>query len=166
MPRGAPCRGLSIIIPGASQSQHNGDSWVTGDNWIGKVVSAIEHGPDWATTAIFITWDDCGCFYDHVNPLLYNPDWGIRVPMVIVSPYARAGYTDSTPTSFSGILAYVEHRFGLAPLTTSDAGAYDFHSAFDYAQLPLPPVTIVMRHVPTSSLRWMATHRPDPNDPT
>ena len=58
---------------GVDTSQHNDDSMLAGDNWIGKVVSAIENGPDWASTAIFITYDDCGCFYDHVAPPV-NPD--------------------------------------------------------------------------------------------
>ena len=53
---------------GADASQHNSNSMLAGDNWIGRVVSAIQNGPDWASTAIFITYDDCGCFYDHVRP--------------------------------------------------------------------------------------------------
>ena len=108
-----------------------------GDNWIGSVVSAIENGPDWNSTAIFITYDDCGCFYDHVAPPVNG--WGIREPMVIVSPYAKPGYTDTTHTTFSGILAYTEHIFGLSPLGENDAQAYDFHNAFNYSQAPLAP---------------------------
>ena len=81
-----------------------------GDNWIGSIVNAIEQGPQWTSTAIFITWDDCGCFYDHVPP---PPGLGIRVPMLLVSPYAKAGYTDSAAASFASILAYTEHAFTL-----------------------------------------------------
>ena len=104
----------------------------TGDNYIGSVVSAIQASPDWASTAIFITYDDCGCFFDYVNPLKYNSSWGIRVPMVIVSPFAKLGYTDSTPTTFAGTLAFVEHVFRLAPLNSTDAGAFDYRNAFCY----------------------------------
>ena len=88
---------VSLVTPNQTNSQHNGDSMAVGDNWIGSVVSAIENGPDWSTTAIFLTWDDCGCFYDHVAP---PPGLGIRVPMVIISPYAKASYTtpESPPT--------------------------------------------------------------------
>ena len=157
---------FSVVTPTSPQSQHNGDSWTAGDRWIGRVVSAIEQGPDWSSTAIFITWDDCGCFYDHVNPLGYEPTWGVRVPMVIVSPYAKAGFTDSGPTTFSGILAYTEHLFGLAPLTASDAGAYDFGDSFDYAQEPLGPVPMVDEVVPLSSRVWIAAHPPSETDPT
>ena len=104
-----------------------------GDNWIGEVVSAIENGPDWYSTAIFITYDDCGCFYDHVPP---PAGLGIRVPMVIVSPYAKAGFTDHNLATNSSILAYAESVFGVEPVDEQDASAYDFREAFDYGQAP------------------------------
>ena len=82
-----------------------------GDNWIGSVVSAIQHGVQWRSTAIFITYDDCGCFYDHAAP---PSGWGVRVPMVIVSPWAKPGHNDPRRASFSSMLAFTEHIFGLA----------------------------------------------------
>jgi phospholipase C len=122
----------AIVTPTAVDSQHNNNDMSTGDNYIGQTVAAIQAGPDWSSTAIFITYDDCGCFYDHVDPLQYNATWGIRVPMVIVSPYVKLGYTDSTPTTFAGTLAFVEHLFGLPPLNSTDATAYDYRGAFCY----------------------------------
>src|SRR5207249_1349177 len=86
---------FSIVIPAQLDSQHPHASMARGDNWFGSVVQQIESGPDWGSTAIFITWDDCGCFYDHVNPWQYDRSWGVREPMIIVSPYAKPGYTDS-----------------------------------------------------------------------
>jgi phospholipase C len=126
-----------------------------GDNWIGQAAAAVMNGPQWSSTALFITYDDCGCFYDQVRPGI-NPDGtpqGPRTPLVIVSPYARAGYTDTTPATFAGILAFTEHTFGLAPLNANDRGAYDFRNAFNYAQPPLRPVHMMMRPLPP----W-ATH--------
>jgi phospholipase C len=108
-----------------------------GDDWIGKVVSAIMNGPDWDSTAIFLTWDDCGCFYDHVPP---PAGLGIRVPMIIISPYARPGYTDSTNAQFASVLAFTEHTFGLPALSSVDANAYDYFGAFNFSQTPLPPL--------------------------
>ena len=122
----------SVVTPTTADSQHNRDAMSTGDNFIGSTVAAIQAGPDWSSTAIFITYDDCGCFYDHLNPLQYNASWGIRVPMVIVSPFAKLGYTDGAATSFAGTLAFVEHRFGLAALGTADATAYDYRNSFCY----------------------------------
>jgi phospholipase C len=143
----------SVVVPGAGtagDSQHNGHSMTAGDNWIGSVASAVMNGPAWSSTVLFITYDDCGCFYDQVPPGT-NPDGtqqGPRTPLVIVSPYTRPGYTDTTATTFAGILAYVEHTFGLRPLGANDARAYAFAGAFNYAQLPLRPVRMVTRPVP------------------
>jgi phospholipase C len=120
----------SIVTPPAAESQHNNNDMSTGDNFVGQTVAAIQASPEWSSTAIFVTYDDCGCFYDHVNPLQYNSTWGIRVPMVIVSPYAKLGYTDSTPTTFAGTLAFVEHSFGLPALNSTDGTAYDYRGAF------------------------------------
>jgi phospholipase C len=154
---------LSLVIPAPIESQHNSDSITQGDNWIGSVVSAIEHSPDWDSTAIFITYDDCGCFYDHVAP---PPGLGIRVPMVIVSPYARAAYTDSTVASFASVLAYTEHTLDVPSLNGDDSSAYDYSGSFDYTQAPLPPVPLVTRPVPPASLRYMKAHPLSPDDPT
>jgi phospholipase C len=155
----------SVVTPLSENSQHPPQSMAQGDNWIGSVVSAIENGSDWGSTAIFLTWDDCGCFYDHVNPLQYGAK-GIRVPMVIVSPYARPGYTDSTPATFLSMLAFAEHTFGLPPLNGYDRGSYDFGGSFDFAQEPLHPVQMVTKRIPAGGLAWLAQHPLDPDDPT
>ena len=147
---------FSIITPGgqtAKFSEHNKMFMTTGDDWLGQVASAVMNGPDWKSTALFITWDDCGCFYDHVRPGT-NPDGtlqGPRVPMVIVSPYARHGYTDTTATTFAGILAYTEHNFGLTPLGVNDKKAYPFTHAFNYHQRPLGPAHMVYRPWPPAA---------------
>src|SRR5205085_1152265 len=82
-------------------------------------------------------------FYDQAPPpASLNADRqqaGPRSPLIIVSPYARPGFVDTTATTFAGILAYTEHNFGLSPLATNDAAAYDFANAFNYAQAPRPP---------------------------
>jgi phospholipase C len=159
---------FSLVVPGDTttrDSEHNGTSMTAGDNWVGQVASAVMNGPDWNTTALFITYDDCGCFYDQVPPGT-NPDGtaqGPRTPLLIVSPYARPGFTDSTPTSFAGILAYTEQTLGLRSLSNDDASAYGFANAFNYNQAPLAPVRTVQRPLPAS-----ARHLPPPdaNDPT
>ena len=146
----------SIVTPTASNSQHNSFSMAVGDNWIGKVVGAIEEGPDWSSTAIFITWDDCGCFYDHMPPP--RPSWGIRVPMIVVSPWAKAGFTDTKDATFISVLAFAEHTFGLTPLNKADARVYDFQNVFDFSQTPVTPVAMTTQHVPRSELRHIAKH--------
>lgn len=163
----------SLLLGGAPPNynnvvQHNGMSMAVGDSWIGQIVTAIENGPDWDSTAIFITYDDCGCFYDHVPPGV-NPDGtqqGTRIPMVIVSPYARAGYTDSTHATFASILAYVEQTFGLAPLGINDAEAYPYTNAFDYSQTPLPGIHMVRESITPAEQQYIADHPGIPDDPT
>jgi len=83
-----------------------------------------------------------------------NPDGtaqGPRTPLVIVSPYAKPGYTDRTATTFAGILAYTEHTFGLTPLGPNDKQAYPFTNAFNYRQAPLRPARMVYRPWPADA---------------
>lgn len=157
----------SAAVIGTETSQHNHQSMLGGDNWIGRVVSAVENGPDWDSTAIFITYDDCGCFYDHVPPPT-NADGtrqGVRLPMVIVSPYAAAGSTDSGDASIASVLAFTERTFGLPALSVNDAAAYDYRDAFGFDQPPRSGVALHQSVVPKASIAWAKAH-PDDDDPT
>jgi phospholipase C len=132
---------------------HNQFSMTACDNYIGQLVQAVENGPDWSSTAVFITFDDFGGFYDQVPPPL-SPDFtqeGPRSPLIIVSPYAKPGFTDTTPATFAGILAYTEHTFGLGALGPNDNYAYPFSNAFNYSQVPLKPARMVQRPLPASA---------------
>ncbi|HJP64966.1 MAG TPA: alkaline phosphatase family protein, partial [Actinomycetota bacterium] len=153
---------VSFVFPVWDQSQHNKSSMAAGDNFIGDVVDAVMSGPQWSSTAIFITYDDCGCFYDHVPP---PNGLGIRVPMVIVSPYAKPAYTDSTVASFASILAFIEHNWQIPALSSADAAAYDYRGSFDFTQQPVARVRLVRTAIPEWERRWLAEHPPDPNDP-
>jgi phospholipase C len=118
---------------------------------------------------VFITWDDFGGFYDQVPPPntldANGQQAGPRLPLIIVSPYAKPGFTDTSPTTFAGILGYTEHTFGLAPLGVNDAQAYDFSNAFNYSQLPLKLVPMVHRPLPAAARRIRVTPALA-NDPT
>ena len=105
------------------------------------------HGPDWATTAIFLTWDDWGGFYDHVPPQQVDAfGLGIRVPMLVISPYARAGTVDHRWGEFSSVLRFIEDNWGIDQrLTGRDARAGDLAYDFDFAQEPLPPDPLPLR---------------------
>jgi phospholipase C len=158
---------FSILLPengpSGQTSQHNGASMMVGDNWIGQVLTAIANGPDWSSTAVFITYDDCGCFYDHVAP---PAGLGIRVPMVIVSPFAKRRFTDSKSASFASMLAFTEHLFGLDPLTDADAHAYDYSDSFNFSQGQQAPPRLVQQAIPPAEASYLTHHPPDPNDPT
>jgi len=152
---------VSFLMPAGSTDirydQHNTQSNAAGDNWIGKVASAIMGSPDWSSTAFIITYDDCGCFYDQVPPPV-GPDGrqdGPRAPFVIVSPYAKSGYTDSTPTTSTGsILAFIEADFGLPALNANDAHAYNLMGAFNFTAAPqLTHPRMLWRKLPASDYR-------------
>jgi phospholipase C len=156
---------FAIVAPPGSVSQHNADSMAVGDNWLGSVVGAIQSGPDWPNTAIFITYDDCGCFYDHVPPP--QTGWGIRVPTVIVGPYVIPGSTDSGDATYASLLAYAEHVYGLPALSEADANAYDYAGSFDYGAAPsLARLHMVKRQIPASERDWIKDHPADEDDPT
>ena len=156
---------FSIVIPRGDQSQHGGTSMIVGDNWMSSLVKSVMDGPNWNSTAIFITYDDCGCFYDHVKP---PPGLGVRLPMVIVSPWVKPRYTDHATASLASMLTFTEHNFGLAPLNQNDANAYDYRNSFDYNQIPLPAIDLKPNPVPKASVDRISKSPPfesdDPND--
>jgi phospholipase C len=161
---------FSMVTPGGRDflsAGHNGMSMTACDNWAGQLTRAVMNSPEWRNTAVFLTFDDFGGFYDQVPPPV-GPDGtqeGPRVPMIIISPYARAGYTDNTATTFAGILAYLEQDFGLKALGVNDADAYPFTNAFNYSQTPLRPVRMVQRPLSPSAKRIRVTPALE-HDPT
>ncbi len=129
---------FSFVRPGVGYSEEPPEDVGEGDLWLGQLLAAIEASPDWPSTAVFVTYDEGGGFYDHVSPPLASPFGdGTRTPMVIVSPYARHGVYHARTTNLS-ILAFVEHLFGLAPLDRLVAQQNDLAGAFDLARVPLP----------------------------
>jgi phospholipase C len=117
-----------------------------GENWTVSQINAImSNRSAWAHTAIVLTWDDWGGLYDHVRPPRGpNPFimYGLRVPAIVISPYARRGLVDHTQYTFSSLLRLAEVTFGLQPLTPLDAHANSMLSAFDFKQRPTPPLTL------------------------
>lgn len=131
------------IIPSDPVSEHPPSSIRDGMAYVTGLVNAVMESPDWNTTAIFISWDDWGGFYDHVPPP--NVDrygFGIRVPGLVISPYAKQGYIDHKVYSTGSWLKIVEERFGVPSMTNRDASAIDMTDAFDFTQKPRRPVIL------------------------
>ena len=147
---------VTWITPAASYSDHAGAGLTAeGPDWVASVTNAIGASRFWNSTAIFITWDDWGGWYDHVNPpQVDNMGLGFRVPLIIVSPFARAGYISHVPHEFSSFLKYTEEVFNLPSLGTRDVMADDFADCFNYSQTPQPynkvPVVFSADHFITS----------------
>jgi len=123
------------VTPTQAASDHPKVNNGSGPSWVASVVNAIGSSQYWSNTAIFITWDDWGGFYDHVSPTIYNSfELGFRVPLVVVSPYAKPGYVSHGQHEFGSILKFVEETFNLPSLGTTDVRADDLSDCFDFTQ--------------------------------
>jgi phospholipase C/archaellum component FlaF (FlaF/FlaG flagellin family) len=143
---------VSWMVADHHYMEHPGQSVCNGENWTVKQLNALMQGPNWGSTAVFITWDEFGGFYDHVPPP-QTDEYGLgpRVPLLIISPYARPGYISHTEYEFSSFLKLVEERFNLAPLNLRDANANDMQDSFDFAQQPLAPLVLPLRNCSPAS---------------
>src|SRR5207302_9285753 len=103
---------VSWITPNGKVSEHPAALVSTGQSYVPGLVNAIMRSPDWSSTAIFLTWDDWGGFYDHVVPPPVDANgYGLRVPGLVISPYARRGFVDHTTYSFDAYVKFIEDDF-------------------------------------------------------
>ena len=103
---------VSWVIPNGKVSEHPTGLLSDGQAWVTKVVNAVMRSPNWRSTAIFLTWDDWGGFYDHVEPPVVDlHGYGLRVPGLVISPYAKRGYIDHQTLSFDAYLKFIEDDF-------------------------------------------------------
>jgi len=124
---------VAWVNPNVHDSDHPGVSDGTGPSWVASIVNAVGKSPDWKSTAIFVTWDDWGGLYDHVAPTIYDSyEYGLRVPLIVVSPYARSGYVSHVTHDFGSILKFTEEAFGLPSLGFADARADDLSDCFNF----------------------------------
>jgi phospholipase C len=130
---------VSWVIPDGADSDHASSNDGTGPSWVASIVNAIGTSQYWGNTAVIITWDDWGGWYDHVPPTIYNSyEYGFRVPLIIVSPYSRQGYVSHVTHDFGSILKFTEEVFNLPSLGYADSRADDFSDCFDLTQTPIP----------------------------
>src|SRR5579871_223517 len=165
---------VSWVIPNGRNSDH-ADLTTSrgGPSWVAAVVNAIGNSSYWSNTAIIITWDDWGGWYDHVPPFKIVDDktswgsgyvYGFRVPLIVVSPFARARYISHQNHDFGSILKFIEANFGLSPLGYADTYAPDdLDDCFDFNQAPLTFHTIA---APLKAADFINDKRPktDPDD--
>jgi phospholipase C len=146
------------IAPSSNVSDHPGgpSTTKTAMAYVTRLINAAMQGPDWDSTAIFLTWDDWGGFYDHVDPPRVDAmGFGLRVPGLVISPYAKPGYIDHTTLSFDSYLKLIEDRFlggqRLDPATMSrpdsrptvrERSASPLLKGFDFTQEPTPPLVL------------------------
>jgi phospholipase C len=149
---------VSWIVPNDSVSEHPPARISVGQAFTTSVINAAMEGPDWNSTAIFLTWDDWGGFYDHVVPPKVDQNgYGIRVPALVISPYAKKGYIDHQTLSFDAYLKFIEDDFlngrRIDPATDARPDSRptvrenvpilgDLKGDFDFSQEPAPPVIL------------------------
>ena len=150
---------VSWVIPAAKVSEHPGrGSMEPGYAYVTSTINAVMHSPSWDTSAIFLIWDDWGGFYDHVEPIrIDSMGYGLRVPGLVISPYAKQGFIDTQTLSPDAYLKFIEDRFlggqRIDPATDGRPDSRpnvrenqpqlgDISNDFDFTQAPLLPLLL------------------------
>ncbi len=149
---------VSWVIPSGSVSEHWPATVSDGVAYVTSVINAAMKSPDWDSTAIFLAWDDWGGLYDNVVPPQVDEDgYGLRVPGLVISPYAKPGYVDHQTLSFDAYAKFIEDDFlngqrldpktdgrpDPRPTVREDVNVLgDLSSDFDFTQAPRPPVLL------------------------
>jgi phospholipase C len=145
-----------VVTPNET-SDHPPGSVCAGENDSVAKIDAVMQGPQWGSTAIFLFWDDFGGYYDHVPPpQIYTYGLGPRVPLVIISPYAKPAYVSSTVYSAASLLSFAENVFGLPPIVEADTLANNLADSFDFTQNPIPPLILQPRTCPAMPVKCAA----------
>ena len=155
---------VSWVVPSGDVSEHPPSRISDGQAYVTSLVNAVMRGPDWPSTAIFLAWDDWGGFYDHVVPTRVDRDgYGLRVPSLVISPYARRGFIDHQTLSFDAYAKFIEDVFldgvRLDPSTDGRPDSRpevrenadqlgDLFADFDFDQPPRPPLLLSPRPPP------------------
>jgi phospholipase C len=163
---------VSWLIPDLNDSEHPAWPVSTGQSYVTRLINAVMRSPDWYSSAIFLTWDEWGGFYDHVvPPKVDNLGYGLRVPGIVISPYAKTGYIDHQTLSFDAYLKFIEDDFlGGQRLSPKTDGRPDrrpdvresrpilgnLAKDFNFGQKPRPP--LILPVCPNTTL----TGVPDP----
>ncbi len=143
---------VSWVIPAGQNSDHAGNGYKGGPAWVASIVNAMGKSKYWKDCAIFVVWDDWGGWYDHVQPQIFNSyELGFRVPLIVVSPYAKRGFVSHTHYEFGSILKFVEQTFGTGTLNTTDVRANSLEDAFNFSMQR-------RSFVPIRAPRYRATH--------
>jgi len=149
---------VSWVVPYIGASEHPPDDIRPGQAWVTRLVDAVMRGPLWGSSVIFLTWDDWGGFYDHVEPPVVDQNgFGIRVPRLAISPWVKPGLIDHQTLSFGSYLRFIEDRFlgqeRLDPATLSRPDSRptvrenaaiqgDLWNEFEFTQQPNPPLVL------------------------
>ena len=141
------------------ESEHPPDAECPGENLSVDLINAAMESPHWNEMAILVTWDDWGGFYDHVKPPVHECadgqvfENGFRLPLILISPYAKKGFVLKQETEQASVPRLIEDLWGMKYMSTRDHRARDGHAgslmgAFDFQKSPRPPVILQTRSCP------------------
>jgi phospholipase C len=153
---------VTWVTPRFQLSDHPPFSTGHAHNWVTDIVNTVMRSPMWEHTAIFLTWDEWGGFYDPILPPQIDPvGLGIRVPMLTISPYARRGVIDDELGEFSTPLRFISDNWGLEPLTDRIRNTHNFEHVFNFSKGPRAP-DIADERAPTfgNAFGWPADTYP------
>jgi phospholipase C len=152
---------VTWITPQFAYSEHPEYNFCAGENWSTRIIDSVMHSKFWNDTAIVLTWDDWGGFYDHLAPPQIDKfGLGIRVPYLLISPYAKQGYVDHHHAEFSDIVKFIEDNWQIGHLQTPrDQGAGDLSWEFDFSKAPRPADPLPQR----SDCKGPAFAKPPPS---
>jgi phospholipase C len=156
---------VSFVVPSGAASDHAGGTDGSGPDWVASIANSLGTSPYWSDTALIVTWDDWGGFYDHVKPPRRdNMGMGFRVPLIVASPYAKRGYVSHTVYEFGSIVRLIEDIYGLPPLGGTDSSANSLSDLFDTSQIPGTYRQIATkRHAQYFLSRKLRTKEPPPD---
>jgi phospholipase C len=152
---------VSWIIPSSRVSEHPSAGPMPGQEYVVTLVNNIMKSKYWSDTAIFITWDDWGGFYDHVPPPSVDKyGLGFREPTIMISPFAKPGYISHRTYEYGSFLTFIEQRFGIPSLNTRDSISNTFSDEFDFSQHPTPSLILNTQNPPVWNGTTVATTAP------
>jgi phospholipase C len=151
---------VSYVVPNFRESDHAGTTDGSGPDWVAAIANTLGASPYWKDTVLVVTWDDWGGWYDHVKPPHRDRmGMGFRVPLIVASPYARAGYVSHTTYEFGSILRFVEDTFGLGSLGGTDVTSQSIADVLDLNAAPRAYTAVAARRRSVESFRHL-----QPND--
>jgi phospholipase C len=129
---------VSWIVTQEPLSEHGPDDVTWGERFVALTINSLAAGPQWKDSALILSYDENGGFYDHVPPPRVDElGLGFRVPAILVSPFAKSGHVSRSVYEHCSTLALIERTFGLRPLTGRDSAADPFQDAFDFSRREL-----------------------------
>jgi phospholipase C len=135
---------VAYIVPSGA-SEHPPQNPSSGQRFVKTLIQELMRSSAWDSSAFMLLYDDWGGWYDHVSPPQVDEyGYGLRVPGLLISPYARKGYIDNTVLDFTSVLKFIEENWNVPPLATRDAKANNFLSAFDFKQAPRKAIFLTL----------------------